>query len=38
MSPISLRPIILKTTRDRLRYNWAPIGNGMHGIKWSRGR
>jgi len=36
--PISLRPVISKTARDRLGYNGAPIGNGMRGIKWSRDR
>jgi len=23
-------------SRQRLGYNWAPIGNGMDGIEWSR--
>jgi len=32
--PISFRPIISKMAR--LSYNGAPIGNGMHGIQWSR--
>jgi len=34
--PISLRPVISKTARDRLGYNGEPIGNGMRGIEWSR--
>jgi len=25
-------------SRYRLGYNGAPIGNGMHGIEWSRDR
>jgi len=25
-------------SRDRLGYNGAPIGNGMHGIEWSHDR
>jgi len=38
--PIYLRPVISKTARDRLGYYGAPIaiGNGMHGIEWSRDR